>query len=52
VELSERELEEICIALLRHKDNKGKYMNWYMSERIFNEFQETGRVCLDVVKPE
>lgn len=54
MDLSERTLEDICIALMRAKDSNGRYRLdlSQLSDDIFTEFQLTGRVCLNVVQDE
>ena len=51
VEISERDLEDICIALLIYKDKNGRYDSHIgqLSIDIFNEFVETGGVTFHVV---
>ena len=52
MEITERDLENICIALMIYKDRDGRYdlKLGQLSADIVNEFKDTGRVCLDVKK--
>lgn len=50
MDLSERELEDICVLLMQHDNPFGDFGE--IAYKIAQEFQDTGRVCLDVVRDE
>ena len=51
VDISERELEDICVALSMYRGRDNKYTLWgsVIASQIFKEFQETGGVTFHVV---
>lgn len=52
--ITEEELERIACAMIQYKDLDGKYLAWGhdIIQSMIKQYKETGRVCLDVVKPE
>jgi hypothetical protein len=50
MKVSRHDMEEILIALLRHKDSEGRLTGWgtVMSGRIQDELSRTGRVLIQV----
>lgn len=51
MQITERQLEDICIALTMAKDSHNRYQRdtGQLSVYIFNEWKETGRVIFDII---
>lgn len=49
MKLTERELEQIFIAMMKITDKDGKLIIFRPLDPMFSEFRETGKVVLEVV---
>lgn len=52
--ITEQELERICVCIMKWKTPEDKVTMWGTDiiNSMFQQYKETGRVCLDVVRDE